>query len=164
MTTSQAFAWCRIRRRVSLLVLSPSDQRLQRRPRAKGGVFAFAPTPTPHRLVSIDCVVIESVLLRPPNSFKLEIRTESSVAGSDFSDGVAAADPLLTVAVANCYTNLGKKLPSRLAIIRRLFETLRGGAWGSGAPVASAPARSAAARRALLAVAHRRVGDRLMAV
>jgi hypothetical protein len=44
MTTSQAFAWCRIRRRVSLPVLSPSDQRLQRRPRAKGGVFAFAPT------------------------------------------------------------------------------------------------------------------------
>jgi hypothetical protein len=29
---------------VSLPVLSPSDQRLQRRPRAKGGVFAFAPT------------------------------------------------------------------------------------------------------------------------
>jgi hypothetical protein len=44
MTTSQAFAWCRIRRRVSLPVLSPADQRLQRRPRAKGGVFAFAPT------------------------------------------------------------------------------------------------------------------------
>jgi hypothetical protein len=44
MTMSQAFAWCRIRRRVSLPVLSPSDQRLQRRPRAKGGVFAFAPT------------------------------------------------------------------------------------------------------------------------
>jgi hypothetical protein len=32
-------------RRVSLpVVLSPLDQRLQRRPRAKGGVFAFAPT------------------------------------------------------------------------------------------------------------------------
>jgi hypothetical protein len=44
MTMSQAFAWCRIRRRVSSPVLSPSDQRLQRRPRAKGGVFAFAPT------------------------------------------------------------------------------------------------------------------------
>jgi hypothetical protein len=44
MTMSQAFAWCRTRRRVSLPVLSPSDQRLQRRPRAKGGVFAFAPT------------------------------------------------------------------------------------------------------------------------
>jgi hypothetical protein len=41
---SQAFVWCRIERRVSLLVLSLSDQRLQRRPRAKGGVFAFAPT------------------------------------------------------------------------------------------------------------------------
>jgi hypothetical protein len=40
----QAFVWCRIKRRVSLPVLSPSDQRLQRRPRAKGGVFAFAPT------------------------------------------------------------------------------------------------------------------------
>jgi hypothetical protein len=44
MTPSQAFVWCRIKRRVSLPVLSPSDQRLQRRPRAKGGVFAFAPT------------------------------------------------------------------------------------------------------------------------
>jgi hypothetical protein len=36
---------CRVLRRVSLPVLSLSDQRLQRRPRAKGGVFAFAPTP-----------------------------------------------------------------------------------------------------------------------
>jgi hypothetical protein len=44
MTTSQAFVWCRIKRRVSLPVLSPSDQRIKRRPRAKGGVFAFAPT------------------------------------------------------------------------------------------------------------------------
>jgi hypothetical protein len=44
MTPSQAFVWCRIKRRVSLPVLSPSDQRLQRRPRAKGGVFAFTPT------------------------------------------------------------------------------------------------------------------------
>jgi hypothetical protein len=44
MTASQAFVWCRIKRRVSLPVLSPSDQRLRRRPRAKGGVFAFAPT------------------------------------------------------------------------------------------------------------------------
>jgi hypothetical protein len=44
MMSSQAFVWCRIERRVSLPVLSLSDQRLQRRPRAKGGVFAFAPT------------------------------------------------------------------------------------------------------------------------
>jgi hypothetical protein len=44
MMPSQAFARCRIERRVSLPVLSLSDQRLQRRPRAKGGVFAFAPT------------------------------------------------------------------------------------------------------------------------
>jgi hypothetical protein len=44
MTPSQAFVWCRIKRRVSLPVLSPSDQLLQRRLRAKGGVFAFAPT------------------------------------------------------------------------------------------------------------------------
>jgi hypothetical protein len=44
MTTSQAFVWRRIKRRVSLPVLSPSDHRLQRRPRAEGGVFAFAPT------------------------------------------------------------------------------------------------------------------------
>ena len=49
------------------------------------------------------------------------------------------------MAVANCYTNLGKKLPSRLAFMRRLFGTFRGGAWGSGAPVANAPARFAAA-------------------
>jgi hypothetical protein len=33
-----------IKRRVSLPVLSLSDQRLQRRLQAKGGVFAFAPT------------------------------------------------------------------------------------------------------------------------
>jgi hypothetical protein len=46
MTPSQAFVWCRIKRRVSLLVLSPSDRRLQRGHRAKGGVFAFAPTTT----------------------------------------------------------------------------------------------------------------------
>jgi hypothetical protein len=44
MTTSQAFVWCRMKRRVSLPVLSLSNQRLRRRPRAKGGVFAFAPT------------------------------------------------------------------------------------------------------------------------
>jgi hypothetical protein len=42
VTTSQAFVWRRIKRRVFLPVLSPSDQRLQRRPRAKGDVFAFA--------------------------------------------------------------------------------------------------------------------------
>jgi hypothetical protein len=47
MTPSQAFVWCRIVRRVSPPVVSLSDQRLQRRPRAKGGVFAFAPTKTP---------------------------------------------------------------------------------------------------------------------
>jgi hypothetical protein len=58
---------------------------------------------------------------------------------------VSTADPPLTVAVVNSYMNLGKKLPSRLAFIRRMFRTLRGGAWGSGAPVASAPARSTAA-------------------
>jgi hypothetical protein len=44
MTPSQAFVWCRIKRRVSLPILSPSDRWLQRRPWAKGGVFAFAPT------------------------------------------------------------------------------------------------------------------------
>jgi hypothetical protein len=66
------------------------------------------------------------------------------------------ADPPLTVAVVNSYTNLGKKLPSRLAFVRRMFGTLRGGTWGSGAPVASALARSAAAQRALLAAMLRR--------
>jgi hypothetical protein len=45
MTSSQVFVWCHTGRRVSLpVVLSPLDQRLQRRPRAKGGVFAFTPT------------------------------------------------------------------------------------------------------------------------
>jgi hypothetical protein len=45
MTSSQVFVRCRMGRRVSLpVVLSPLDQRLRRRSRAKGGVFAFAPT------------------------------------------------------------------------------------------------------------------------
>jgi hypothetical protein len=48
MTSSQVFVRCRMGRRVSLpVVLSPLDQRPRRRPRAKGGVFAFAPTPGP---------------------------------------------------------------------------------------------------------------------
>jgi hypothetical protein len=47
MTSSQVFVRCRMGRRVSLpVVLSPLDQRLRRRPRAMGGVFAFAPTTT----------------------------------------------------------------------------------------------------------------------
>jgi hypothetical protein len=53
MTSSQVFVRCRMGRRVSLpAVLSPLDQRLRRRPRAKGGVFAFAPTAAtqPHAL------------------------------------------------------------------------------------------------------------------
>jgi hypothetical protein len=45
VTSSQVFVRCRMGRRVSLpVVLSPLDQRPRRRPRAKGGVFAFAPT------------------------------------------------------------------------------------------------------------------------
>jgi hypothetical protein len=45
MTLSQVFVRCRMGRRVSLpVVLSLLDQRPRRRPRAKGGVFAFAPT------------------------------------------------------------------------------------------------------------------------
>jgi hypothetical protein len=44
-TSSQVFVRCRMGRRVSLsIVLSPLVQRLRRRHRAKGGVFAFAPT------------------------------------------------------------------------------------------------------------------------
>jgi hypothetical protein len=44
-TSSQVFVRRRMRRRVSLpVVLSPLVQRVRRRPRAKGGVFAFAPT------------------------------------------------------------------------------------------------------------------------
>jgi hypothetical protein len=43
--SSQVFVRRRMRRRVSLpVVLSPLVQRVRRRPRAKGGVFAFAPT------------------------------------------------------------------------------------------------------------------------
>jgi hypothetical protein len=45
VTSSQVFVRCRICRRVSLpVVLSPLDQQPRRRLRAKGGVFAFAPT------------------------------------------------------------------------------------------------------------------------
>jgi hypothetical protein len=45
MTSSQVFVRCRMERRVSLpVVLSPLGQRPRRRPRAKGGVFAFART------------------------------------------------------------------------------------------------------------------------
>jgi hypothetical protein len=44
-TLSRVFVRRRMRRRVSLpVVLSPLVQRVRRRPRAKGGVFAFAPT------------------------------------------------------------------------------------------------------------------------
>jgi hypothetical protein len=44
-TSSQVFVRWRMRRRVSLpVVLSPLVQRGGRRPRAKGGIFAFAPT------------------------------------------------------------------------------------------------------------------------
>jgi hypothetical protein len=44
-TSSQFFVRWRMRRRVSLpVVLSPLVQRVRRRPRAKGGVFTFAPT------------------------------------------------------------------------------------------------------------------------
>jgi hypothetical protein len=44
-TSSWVFVRRRMRQRVSLpVVLSPLVQRLRRRPRAKGGVFAFAPT------------------------------------------------------------------------------------------------------------------------
>jgi hypothetical protein len=44
-TSSWVFSRWRMRRRVSLpVVLSPLVQRVRRRPRAKGGVFAFAST------------------------------------------------------------------------------------------------------------------------
>jgi hypothetical protein len=44
MTSSPVFVWCRMERRVSLPVLSLSDQRLSAKASTKGGVFAFAPT------------------------------------------------------------------------------------------------------------------------
>jgi hypothetical protein len=47
-TSSQVFVRWRMRRRVSLpVVLSPLVQRVQRRPRAKGGIFAFSPQHLP---------------------------------------------------------------------------------------------------------------------
>jgi hypothetical protein len=47
MTSSRVFVRCRMGRRVYLpVVLSPLGQRLRRRSRAKGGVFAFAPIET----------------------------------------------------------------------------------------------------------------------
>jgi hypothetical protein len=54
VTSSQVFVRCRIWRRVSLPgVLSPLDQQPRRRLRAKGGIFAFAPTAN-NRQVSPD--------------------------------------------------------------------------------------------------------------
>jgi hypothetical protein len=48
-TSSQVFVRWRMGRRVSLsVVLSPLVQRLRRRHRAKGGVFAFSPTNAMH--------------------------------------------------------------------------------------------------------------------
>jgi hypothetical protein len=44
-TSSQAFVWRRIERRVSVPVLSSSDRRHRRGLRAEGGGYAFAPTP-----------------------------------------------------------------------------------------------------------------------
>jgi hypothetical protein len=53
-------------RRVSLpVVLSLLDQRLQRRPRAKGGVFAFAPTRT-----FFDAVIMAEVKRSPASPAK----------------------------------------------------------------------------------------------
>jgi hypothetical protein len=72
MTPSQAFVWCSIERRVSLPVLSLSGQRLQRRPRAKGGVFAFAPT-----LLHLDCFFLSFFLMN--NSIVTEARDTNCV-------------------------------------------------------------------------------------
>ena len=64
MTSPQVFVRCRMGRRVSLpVVLSPLDQRLRRRPRAKGGVFAFAPTHV-HEDVSYHARIIVFAVVR----------------------------------------------------------------------------------------------------
>jgi hypothetical protein len=58
-TSSRVFARWRMRRRVNLpVVLSPLVQRARRRPRAKGGVFAFAP------IASFDTLVVSIYLGR----------------------------------------------------------------------------------------------------
>jgi hypothetical protein len=62
----------RVLRRVSLPALPPADQRLQRRPRAKGGVFAFAPTVT-------TCIV----------------KTDSKVVAGQVEKEYSAKDPAL---------------------------------------------------------------------
>jgi hypothetical protein len=64
-TSSQVFVRRRVGRRVSLpVVLSPLVQRGWRRHRAKGGVFAFAPTHPPRRLshCKYDCYVFGTVM------------------------------------------------------------------------------------------------------
>jgi hypothetical protein len=83
-TSSQVFVRWRMRRRVSLpVVLSPLVQRGRRMPRAKGGVFAFAPTPgltliisnpkfgTCQRYILSD---VEPIMAKmdPPSSFVFE--------------------------------------------------------------------------------------------
>jgi hypothetical protein len=87
MTPSQAFVWCRTKRRVSLPVLSPSDQRLQRRPRAKGGVFAFAPTSTTQSdeggvIAMMLKVVVRAAGSHPPASGDQGVKVEVPGGGS----------------------------------------------------------------------------------
>jgi hypothetical protein len=66
-TSSQVFVRWRMRRRVSLpVVLSPLVQRVRRRPRAKGGVNAFAPTLAELKTQLQD--LLEKGFIRPSSS------------------------------------------------------------------------------------------------
>jgi hypothetical protein len=72
---------CRVLRRVSLPALSLSEQRLQRRPRAKGGVYAFAPTisfsiPTINFVSTNNYSYTHSTVFRVINSDTLYLRGE----------------------------------------------------------------------------------------
>jgi hypothetical protein len=92
MTSSQVFVRQRMRRRVSLpAVLSPLVQRVRRRPRAKGRVFAFAST-QPHRF----CM--------PPRSDSV-VGTHGPISGGHKKGVAGSLPPLYFI---NTQTNVTK--------------------------------------------------------
>jgi hypothetical protein len=75
-TSLQVFVRCRGERRVSLpIVLSPLVQRGHRRSQAKGGVFAFAPTP----LLATALLALSSISLTVTHGTHRAQRTGSPV-------------------------------------------------------------------------------------
>jgi 2'-deoxymugineic-acid 2'-dioxygenase / mugineic-acid 3-dioxygenase len=85
---------------VSLPALPPSDQRLQRRPGAKGGVFAFAPTvvadPTvPHALVVNLGQQLEVVTNGVLRSIEHRVMTNSAMARTSVALFVAPTEDCL---------------------------------------------------------------------